>query len=75
MSKQENRTEWKTISKFVRKPSSANGNPRYALEFADGTSAVTPVDGQIGYKVSGYYEGKKVIVTFNGRGQVVDFEE
>lgn len=69
------RTEIKTISRFERRASSENGNPRYAVVFTDGTSATTPIDGQVGYKVASYYEGREVEVTFDGRGQVLDFDE
>lgn len=71
----ENRTEIKTIEKFERRRSSDQGNPRFAVIFTDGTSSTTPVNAQVGYKVSGYYEGRQVTVEFDDRGQVVDFEE
>lgn len=70
-------------SKYIRKsgrslermPSSRNGNPRYMVGFADGTSYPTAVDASVGYGIGNREYAGEVEILLNGRNQIVDIRE
>lgn len=71
------------IVKTTRRPSSANGNPRFALTLDDGRQLVTATDAGIAYAIENpEYVGSKhrgipapvVSFTLNARGYVVAAE-
>ena len=56
-----------------RLPSSANGNPRYKVETADGTYRTKP-DAMHAYALSADMAPRPVTLTLDGREQIVGVE-
>ena len=54
--------------------SSANGNPRYRVTFADGTTFTTERDAQLGYSIGNPEFDGDVLVTVDSQGEIVDIE-
>lgn len=65
-------TEQRTIKSIERLNSSTNGNPRYRLEWVNGSQAMTSSDASCAYEVGnpGYREGDTVEVTFTRAGRI-----
>jgi len=63
------------LSYIERKPSSANGNPRYlvAIDLGNETANgyLTAVDGSVGYEVTNYRIGREVTLTLKGKRQYI----
>jgi hypothetical protein len=70
------RTEHKTLSRIESLNNSKNGNPRYRLEFADATSAITSSDISDAYAIGnpGLRERCYVRVKFTRAGRIAQIE-
>ncbi len=62
------------VRNVTRRPSSKYGNPRMVLHTDNGVY-VTQTDAGCAYAVSDYWTKQPVILTFNGRGEVIGVEE
>ena len=60
----------KTIANITRLRSSRNGNPRFEVEFTDGTAANTETDSQVGYVITDRLIGATVDVEATKRGDI-----
>lgn len=62
----------RTIESITRLKSSVNGNPRFRIDFTDGSSAQTQSDAMFGYAVGnpGMREGSRVSVRFTRAGRI-----
>ena len=62
----------RTIESITRLKSSVNGNPRFRIDFTDGSSAQTQSDAMFGYAVGnpGMREGSRVSVQFTRAGRI-----
>ena len=58
----------KKIAEIVRLRNSVNGNARFEVRFADGTSVKTPVDSSLADDVKRYRVGDWLAFMVDGRG-------
>jgi hypothetical protein len=68
-------THEKTVDHMVRGSNSVNGNPRYRVFFADGTSFRTSPDSQASYDFQNSSNQGDVTVTIDGRGNITHVEK
>lgn len=62
------------ITFLRRRRNSVNGNPSWAVTFDGQGSVNTKTDAQVGLMLSPAWEGDRVTVTIDGRGQIIDAE-
>lgn len=64
-----------TIKSLERRRNSVNGNPHFKVGFTDGTSARTAPNSLVAFVIDNReYWDIELLVTYNGRGQIVNIE-
>lgn len=65
----------KQIHQLERLQNSQQGNPKYRVQFTDGTPAETATDSSIAFVITNSeYRAGDVLVTFNSRGKIINVE-